>query len=106
MTGEVGARAPGAHAGSAAGGRRPGGEAAQPAQLSARHSHALAELAREVAGVGAPAEWGTRAAAAVASVAGWERVYVFRRSETTDALELLASHGISAAQAKKSAVLN
>src|SRR5438270_13354047 len=105
MVGEVGVRSQATHPRGAAPLRREV-RAAAPAHFSPRHSHALAELAREVAGVGTPAEWGARATAAVASVAGWERVYVFRRNETTGALELLASHGISAAQAQKSAVLD
>jgi signal transduction histidine kinase len=66
---------------------------------------ALAEVARSIAGAGAPAEWGPRAVAVVARATGWERVFLFRVADAPKVLRLVAAAGVTPEQRRESAEL-
>jgi two-component system, OmpR family, phosphate regulon sensor histidine kinase PhoR len=63
-------------------------------------SQALAAVARAVARIESPAEWGARAVVAVEEATGWHRLFLFRLGK--HALETIAARGITPEEERRS----
>ncbi|MGH2351483.1 MAG: ATP-binding protein [Chloroflexota bacterium] len=86
-----------------AGRRGSSAQTVEPTERRLQRSQALAAVARELASLAAPAEWGARAVAAVESATGWQEIFLFRLNEPSRALELVAARGVPPERERRSA---